>query len=215
VSVLLAFAIQAWWGQTQERDTELAALTLLREDLARDSADLAGVATDLAEQSNTSTWFVRTRSLASPPADSLEAAVSRLFILDRYEEVQSGYESLRDTGRLALIHDAEVRRGVVSYYDDQQRAFVRMLSAWTDLRESVLSLLAAHTRVSTTGDITEIPRPGAAALRFNADWQELRADDELMAFLVRFGGMAASLSVMAEDLIRSNSALSSSIRDSF
>ena len=44
VSILLAFGIQAWWEERQERAVEKALLTGLVEDLRLDSADYAGFA---------------------------------------------------------------------------------------------------------------------------------------------------------------------------
>ena len=44
LSILLAFGIQAWWEERQDRAVEQALLTGLVEDLRQDSADYAGFA---------------------------------------------------------------------------------------------------------------------------------------------------------------------------
>jgi len=218
VSILLALAADAWWGGAQQRRDELEALTALRADLTSDSVELASVGRSQALRDSAAAWFLANRTAASVPPDSLRA--KSLFIMNagRYQRPRAAYLSLRDGGRLGLIEDDGLRNEIVRYFELGQEAWAQQFSDWVIVREYVIARLSLHGRPLAPPNLATTVRTlpdGAPGYDPNWDWQAIRADDELMMLLLRFGVLARALSENVATLIAMNSALSNSLEDAF
>jgi len=125
VSILLAFGIQAWWEERQERAVEKALLAGLIEDLRVDSADYEGFAAVHRDRIAGADFLL---SLASQdPLGTLGAEVSgqemtpgRAFRLinrfARLETVRVSYDQITAAGISEVIGDPELRRMIAQYY---------------------------------------------------------------------------------------------------
>jgi hypothetical protein len=217
VSILLALAADAWWDGVQQRRDELEALTALRADLTNDSVELTGIGRSLALRDSAAAWFLANRTATSVPSDSLRGKGISIMGLPRYQRSRAAYLSLRDGGRLGLIEDDGLRNEIVRYFELDQEAWAQQFSDWVMVREYVIARLSLYGRplappnLATTVRMTD----GAPGYDPNWDWQAIRADDELMMLLLRFGVLARALSENVRNLIAVNTVLSTSLEDAF
>jgi hypothetical protein len=125
VSILLAFGIQAWWEDRQERAVEAALLTGLVEDLRRDSADYEGFAAVHRERVAGAEFLLSLP--AQDPTPKLGAEVStegmtpgqafqRIARFARLETVRVSYDQITAAGMSQVIGDPELRRMIAQYY---------------------------------------------------------------------------------------------------
>jgi hypothetical protein len=138
VSILLAFAIDAWWAEKKERDVEHEALQALRSDFIASRDNLAGLLQYLAE---TRTNFARFQSatpseLAEISPDEIRGIVTSLTIPDTFDPVTATLDALTTDGRLGLISEPQLLRHLSNW----QRAL-------DDIEANSLDLRAAAIRV--------------------------------------------------------------------
>jgi len=125
VSILLAFGIQAWWEERQERAVEKALLTGLVEDLRLDSADYEGFAAVHRARVAGADFLL---SLGGQePLRTLGADVSAeemtpgqaFRLMNRFarlETVRISYDQITAAGISDVISDPELRRMIAQYY---------------------------------------------------------------------------------------------------
>ena len=125
VSILLAFGIQAWWEDRQERAVETALLTGLIEDLRLDSADYEGFAAVHRGRMAGADFLLSRASqdpLGTPGAEvsAEEMTPGRAFRLinrfARLETVRVSYDQITAAGISDVISDPELRRMIAQYY---------------------------------------------------------------------------------------------------
>ena len=126
VSILLAFGIQAWWDNLQERQEEQVLLSGLLVDLQDDSTDYAEA---VAEQGRRVLAADLLLYLAGDPAASEEGAAAakavgmtpgeafdQLGRGPRLETVRVSYDQITAAGISEVIEDPELRQRIARYY---------------------------------------------------------------------------------------------------
>ncbi len=112
ISILLAFAIDAWWAERQERELEHRTLEALRSDLEATNKELdrllRGVATARAN-------FSRFQSASPAELVELDSEEVRLTIVSlvtpaSFNPITATHDALSNDGRLGLISDPELLR---------------------------------------------------------------------------------------------------------
>jgi len=194
-SILLALAADAWWDGVQDRRDQREAVSLLRADLSSDSLQLTGLTRTIATRDSAAAWFLRNRTRPDPPPDSVRLMVARIYTLDRYPRPRAAYLTLRDSGRLDLIRDDEIRVALVQYFEQVQVQLVQQFSDWLAVREHVITQLNPHARPSAPSSLRST---GPREYDPNWAWDEIRADDELMMLLIRYGGLASDIAAQAD-----------------
>ena len=117
LSILLAFAIDAWWAEKSERAIEQEALETLRGDFLASSENLAGL---LLALSDARVIFARFASatpaeLASMDSDSVRPIIGSFVITATFDPLTATLDSLSNDGRLGLISDPELLRHLSSW----------------------------------------------------------------------------------------------------
>lgn len=124
-SILLAFAIDAWWEERQDRSVEEALLTGLIEDLRRDSADYAGFARVHDDRVRAADFLLalggeRASASAGPTVAITEMTAGQAFRLigrfARLETVRVSYDQITAAGISDVMSDPELRRMIARYY---------------------------------------------------------------------------------------------------
>jgi len=123
-SILLAFGIQAWWEQRQDRADAVASLELLSRDLS-ETVDQLGEFERLTDQ--TSTAALEAYVAMTGPAEELDPqAVSDAIVRASGRRTvripSAAYTDLLSTGGLRLIEDRELRDQIVRFYESAQRS---------------------------------------------------------------------------------------------
>ncbi len=123
--VTLGLLADDWRQDRMDRATERLALEDLSEDLLRDSVQLEQVRLVAQGWDQAALWARRAdpRSVTAEQAADHMAAASSMTI---YQPVTSSYSSLKDSGQLDLIRDAELRRQIVGYFEQRQPSMVGM-----------------------------------------------------------------------------------------
>lgn len=110
LSILLAFAIDAWWTEKREGDVEHAALQALRSDFAASREQLEVVLRSL-EGGRSS--FARFQSatpteLTEIDADAIRKILTGLVKNHTFDPVTATLDALANDGRLGLISDPQL-----------------------------------------------------------------------------------------------------------
>ena len=112
VSILLAFAIDAWWTERNERENEQSALLALRSDLEASREQLVVVLRSLKSARQA---FARFQSLTPAELAEFDSENTRLTLTGlvknhTFDPVNTTLEALANDGRLGLISDPELLR---------------------------------------------------------------------------------------------------------
>ena len=116
-SILLAFAIDAWWDRRGERGRELEALAALSEDFAAADSLLAVRVSAIDSAAVAARAII---DLVGPDADldgldSLAVLIPRIIRRPIYEPPMGTLEALLGSGELRLISDIELRAELASF----------------------------------------------------------------------------------------------------
>ena len=136
-SILLAFAIDAWWDARQERAGLNDHLAALAEDVAEAKAD--ALASQTGRERRTAVIHnllgVITESRAAPSPDTLNAWLGQLWGARSPMLPYAALEDLRASGVLASIESQELRRALFNYsrIAEQVRELeARVIDTWQD-----------------------------------------------------------------------------------
>lgn len=110
LSILLAFAIDAWWTEKKDRDVEHAALNALRTDFAASREQLAEVLRSLGDGRSS---FARFQSatpaeLTEINPDAVRRILAGLVKNHTFDPVTATLDALANDGRLGLISDPQL-----------------------------------------------------------------------------------------------------------
>jgi len=141
VSILLAFAIDAWWAEKKEWNVEQEALQLLRSDFVSSRDELAPLLQRLA---NARVNFARFQSvthaeLAKMNPDTIRPIIGGLAITITFDPVTATLDALANDGRLGLISDFQL----LSQLSNWQTALDDLEDLSLELRTSSLRVRRA------------------------------------------------------------------------
>ena len=110
VSILLAFAIDAWWAEKKENDVEQAALLSLHSDFVASGEQLSRVIDSLE---SAQTDFARFRSATTAELKETDPGTVRRFLTafvknHTFDPVTATLDALANDGRLGLISDVQL-----------------------------------------------------------------------------------------------------------
>jgi hypothetical protein len=166
-SILIAFALDAWWSQRAEERTEAAHLRALRTDF---QANVARLQSLIAREEATADASRRLLVVASTPRmpsaeDSLANLLGRVLNSGRFDPVMGAYEAVVSSGGLAQVQDDSLRLALADfaslvqgryterYSDELYFDFVRSFTGRLGLSSAVLALDPSQTgrAVSSAG----------------------------------------------------------------
>ncbi|MDH3208744.1 MAG: hypothetical protein OEO79_19255, partial [Gemmatimonadota bacterium] len=185
--VFLGLLADDWRDLRIQRTAGLDALELVREDLRSDSAELAATRSGLLPRSELAPWLIRNQQERVAP-DSAVTVVGLVLLLPRYQRIRPSYIALRETGRLDLIQNVEVRSEVVAYFERTQEQFVQELSDWLSVRELLIAELNKHFVISGSDTLRTV-WPTPPDLTFGVDWPGLRSDRVTLSIVTRYSGL--------------------------
>ena len=135
-SILLAFGIEAWWGQRGESQDEVEALRGLRDDFGESLERLASAMTEHVGVRDAS---VRLLAMTGPDADQavshlvMDTLVMGLIAYPKVFPVTATYDALIASGRIQLLESVALRRelarwstAVVDLREEERDAFRQM-----------------------------------------------------------------------------------------
>jgi hypothetical protein len=117
-SILLAFAIDAWWEERLERDSERRYLESLLADVRTDVNEYAFLTSELEAYQRATEIMIRVVDGHDVQTDS-PSNFSKLLHCSTFlavpVESRGTIDDLLSTGNLALLHERAIRRDVLAY----------------------------------------------------------------------------------------------------
>jgi len=121
VSILLAFAIDAWWDAAQDRSREMSYLSQLATDLERTLENIERFGSIADNRDSANARLVSSYYQAdAPSADSLAGWLNRAIGYRVVQPRLGTVEALVSTGDLALIRDDSLRAAIPAYLNIMQ-----------------------------------------------------------------------------------------------
>jgi hypothetical protein len=173
ISILLAFAIDAWWADKKERDVEHRTLQALRSDLLASNEELDKLLRGLADAR---TNFARFQSATPAELTKIDPEAVRPIVISlvtpaSFNPITATHDALSNDGRLGLISDPELLRHLSNW----QRAL-------DDIEANSIDLHAESVRVLRSMEIY-----GGPFIRWRRSLDDLevlqRPDGEVLAVL--------------------------------
>ena len=145
-SILLAFGLQAWWEERQERRAEVEYLSALLDETERNLDALAG---------NVRVWeqsYAALQRAESLVETGLYADSASIFIASLVRGSGSGgprvstsvFDELTSSGRLVVIENLDIRRRVLELYAQIEVNLARSARASDAIDAGLYSLVARH-----------------------------------------------------------------------
>ena len=173
ISILLAFAIDAWWAEKKEKDVERRTLQALRSDLIASNEELDRLLRGLADaRSNFARFQSATPAeLTKADPETVRRIVISLVTPASFNPITATHDALSSDGRLGMISDPELLRHLSNW----QRAL-------DDIEANSIDLRAESVRV-----LRSMEEYGGPFIRWRRSLDDLevlqRADGEILAVL--------------------------------
>jgi hypothetical protein len=199
VGVLVALSVEGWWGERQDRRSELEYVSDLHAELVRNRESFATV--ERVQGGAVTSLGTALRQIQSgTPPDSAQALVVNLVRGGTFEIVpqfnSSVFQDLQNSGRLQLIRDDALRRAIMDHYGGLESTLVRLRGAQQQVSSGLTELIARHLPPDLVsweqgaGPIGVQPGPAATPELFATVAMSLLADPDLepriQAHLVAF-----------------------------
>ena len=179
LSILLAFAIDAWWAEKKEGDVEYVAIQALRSDFIASREQMAVVLRSL-ERSRTQ--FARFQSatpaeFAEIDPDAIRRILTGLVKNHTFDPVTATLDALVNDGRLGLISDPQL---------------LRQLSNWRSELDNIADI-SFELRAESVLVRRAMEKHGGPFMRWRRSPDDLevlqRADGETLANMRRDTGL--------------------------
>ncbi len=117
LSILLAFAIDAWWDERQERAEEKEVLESLYIEFEanRDEAAVVISNHERAIQSVATLMDLRQDEILALPADAVEEMIRFLANPRTFDAVRGSVDALTSSGKLGILRDRELREALTTF----------------------------------------------------------------------------------------------------
>jgi len=117
VSILLAFAIDAWWNERQERAEEREVLESLYVEFEANRDEAASVISfhDREIQSVATLMELRQDEILTLPAETVEIMIGSFAIARTFDAVRGSTDALHSSGNLGILRDRELREALTTF----------------------------------------------------------------------------------------------------
>ncbi len=117
VSILLAFAIDAWWDERQERAEEREVLESLYAEFEANRDEVASVISfhDREIRSIETLMELRQDEILALPAETVAEMLGSLAIARTFDAVRGSVDALHGSGKLGILRDRELREALTTF----------------------------------------------------------------------------------------------------
>ena len=117
VSILLAFAIDAWWDERQERAEEREVLESLYAEFEANRDEVASVISfhDREIRSIETLMELRQNEILALPAETVAEMLGSLAIARTFDAVRGSVDALHGSGKLGILRDRELREALTTF----------------------------------------------------------------------------------------------------
>lgn len=194
MSILLAFAIDAWWDDRQDRAEEQRILASLKSEFEQ-NLELIDIEFSYRHAVVASIQEILAASLAPSTVDSekLDGLIGDLAWWQNIKYSRGAIDGLLQSGGLSLIENDELRRVLVSMpsrFDDTAGS---ELYDQDTTRNVILPYLRTHSSLSQIGNAASDGRPGVGSGSLSKayptgelrDHTDLLRDPEFLAIVIQ------------------------------
>lgn len=121
VSILVAFALDAWWDNQQDREAEQAYLAALHSDFLETRARLAVTKDHELEVIRDSRRLLGMEEDPPPTGTALDSMLFAVWSLPALEPVNGALDELVSSGQLRLIRDEPLRTALAAWAADVEQ----------------------------------------------------------------------------------------------
>ena len=144
--VWLSLAAEDWRQNRNDASTARASMARMASDLNSDLRDLGINEIRAGDGVVLGRWLLRRGAENDAPVDSIYRALTAVQFCSMFVENNGEYESLRNSGRLGIIGDPNLRSRIVAHYES--RRFIHSLHAVDcDHSVTVFNLMAPYVSV--------------------------------------------------------------------
>ncbi len=120
VSILLAFSIEAWWAERQERAEERGLLESLyvEFEVNRDEAAFVISVHERAIQAVATLLELSQDEILALPMEAVEEIVGSLGNPYTFDAVRGSVDALNSSGKLGILRDRELRETLTTFVND-------------------------------------------------------------------------------------------------
>ncbi len=123
VSILMAFAIDAWWNDRQERAEEREVLESLYTEFEANRDEVASVISfhDREIQTIETLLKLTQDEILELPTETVEVMVSSFAMARTFDAVRGSIDALYSAGKLGILRDRELREALTTFvniFDD-------------------------------------------------------------------------------------------------
>jgi hypothetical protein len=207
VGLTLALFFVDW---REDRSDESVALQEILADLEADSVELAIQFRNSRRSEEAVLWVLRNRD-SELPGDSIFTRTQILNYGTSYELVNAGYHGLRETGRLGIIRDWELRRQLVYYFEVTQPYMMWFHESYMKAYWEFGAAQAPYVRIvpDETGDVLN----QGFSFQYVRPWREANADHVYIRSIELMGTTASQFGIRLETTLASNAELRAALRD--
>jgi hypothetical protein len=193
----------------EDRSAESLALQEIVADLEADSVELAAQFNRTQRTQEAVLWILRNRE-SNLPGDSIFRRTNILNYYTSYEQVSAGYRGLRESGRLSIIRDPELRRQLIQYYEITQPYMKQFYDMYMVAYKEFGEAAAPYVRLvpNPTGDVfVQNFEP-----HYVRPWREANADYRYIHKVEMIGAIASQFGIRVEPVLATNSELRAAVR---
>ena len=210
--VLIALALNAWWGNRQDAAREQSYLRQLAADLQETERLMQDTDALLGPSDRAGTLLVHAFYLPDPPSsDSLATLLWTTNLIRQTLPVLSTAEALVATGDLGLIRDDSLRSAITGYLDANRGWGAFSANEVADWLQTIQDLyrvvdIDALGKAGAPDPFWPLP-PGELRVRYPFDAEALLADREALAILQDMNWARRNVSIMRTRMRESATAL--------
>lgn len=213
LGVTLSLLADDWRQSRLDRTYERIALQELVEDLQADSVDLRALRRNASADDAAAMWLHHRLRQSEIEQDVLEEKIGTIYNAYIYKAPRATHEGLRSTGRLALIRDPELRRGITDYYEERQPYILQFYESYRELWMDFSESMAWDVDLVYDEGAESFGERERSRMRLKRPWSEVPTDPQFGYRLEMIGILASVIASRSGDVISDNADLPRSIRE--
>jgi hypothetical protein len=208
LGVSLSLVADDWRQERDAHAAERVALEELRADLLADSASFARSVSRM-EATDVSVVWIRRHLADGVTPDSTLWHMRNVGFGNPFQENTTTYSGLRASGRLALLRDPEIRRGIARYYELLLPRLNKSGDNFQEQQDRYVDVLFDHALTPLEDSATS--NWVSQGLDFTSSWEAFRHDPRVEPTVTYVGLVAGNWVTVAQRMIDLNSSLRSAI----
>ena len=210
--VTLALLADDWREYRNDREEERVALQEIIQDLVADSAALDEML-QLAQGQTEAAFWAQGNFGEDLPPDSALQGIRPLGFLAFYQPAKSGYVGLRDSGRLALVLNGDLRRRIVTYYESTQTYIQQLETLYHPLLREYLDRMLQDILLVLNDSAPRLGSQEGFHQTLRRPWRQISNEFEFQTETTYLGAMASNFGYRVDEAMKENQQLRSSITE--